>query len=217
WLLCSLRPLPLSFFSFNHTATTEIYTLSLHDALPISVELRLSKICRRLAQNLIGLTQLADLAFQRLELVGDLGRNTGTLAAVDLRLLHPLKQRLRHAADLLRNRNHRRPARGVIPLVIENHPYRAFADFRRELVRCLAHTGSTFSGVGASGKPGAVHFGQIGAVLAAAGEAHSVQAAAGRTGLRLERNCPTSCAPSSRDGRHAGRSPSWLQIGRAHV
>src|SRR5438132_7531763 len=26
----------LSVFSFNHTATTEIYTLSLHDALPIS-------------------------------------------------------------------------------------------------------------------------------------------------------------------------------------
>src|SRR5690349_23819268 len=30
-------PLPLSFFFFfNDTATTEIYTLSLHDALPIS-------------------------------------------------------------------------------------------------------------------------------------------------------------------------------------
>src|SRR5437016_10269015 len=28
---------PLSLFSFNDTATTEIYTLSLHDALPISV------------------------------------------------------------------------------------------------------------------------------------------------------------------------------------
>src|SRR2546428_9956765 len=27
----------LSFFFFNDTATTEIYTLSLHDALPISV------------------------------------------------------------------------------------------------------------------------------------------------------------------------------------
>src|SRR5690242_21449418 len=27
---------PLSFFSFNDTATPEIYTLSLHDALPIS-------------------------------------------------------------------------------------------------------------------------------------------------------------------------------------
>src|SRR2546430_9023220 len=29
-----------SFFFFNDTATTEIYTLSLHDALPISGELR---------------------------------------------------------------------------------------------------------------------------------------------------------------------------------
>src|SRR5712692_12017019 len=28
-----------NFFFFNHTATTEIYTLSLHDALPISQEL----------------------------------------------------------------------------------------------------------------------------------------------------------------------------------
>src|SRR5258707_15839684 len=28
----------LSFFFFNDTATTEIYTLSLHDALPISLE-----------------------------------------------------------------------------------------------------------------------------------------------------------------------------------
>src|SRR5215208_7725561 len=30
WLICSLF-----FFFFNDTATTEIYTLSLHDALPI--------------------------------------------------------------------------------------------------------------------------------------------------------------------------------------
>src|SRR5207244_13611932 len=28
----------LLFFFFNHTSTTEIYTLSLHDALPISVD-----------------------------------------------------------------------------------------------------------------------------------------------------------------------------------
>ncbi len=28
----------LLFFFFNDTATTEIYTLSLHDALPISIE-----------------------------------------------------------------------------------------------------------------------------------------------------------------------------------
>src|SRR2546430_11660243 len=31
-----------SFFFFNDTATTEIYTLSLHDALPISGEIELS-------------------------------------------------------------------------------------------------------------------------------------------------------------------------------
>src|SRR3989442_11638694 len=30
--------IPLSFFFFNDTATTEIYTLSLHDALPISLD-----------------------------------------------------------------------------------------------------------------------------------------------------------------------------------
>src|SRR5256885_11527637 len=33
-MLCAT--LPFSFFFFNDTATTEIYTLSLHDALPIS-------------------------------------------------------------------------------------------------------------------------------------------------------------------------------------
>src|SRR2546422_4329971 len=31
------RPPICSFFFFNDTATTEIYTLSLHDALPISI------------------------------------------------------------------------------------------------------------------------------------------------------------------------------------
>ena len=44
----------------------------------------------------------------------------------------------------------------MILLVIQDHPYRTHADLRRVLVRRLAHTGSTFSGVGASGKPGAV-------------------------------------------------------------
>src|SRR3989442_12390981 len=36
-----LTPRHLSFFFFNDTATTEIYTLSLHDALPISLNLGL--------------------------------------------------------------------------------------------------------------------------------------------------------------------------------
>src|SRR2546428_8492848 len=34
---CTRIPVLFSFFFFNDTATTEIYTLSLHDALPISV------------------------------------------------------------------------------------------------------------------------------------------------------------------------------------
>src|SRR5436190_15084289 len=33
------------FFFFNDTATTEIYTLSLHDALPISSLLRVARLC----------------------------------------------------------------------------------------------------------------------------------------------------------------------------
>src|SRR5438105_13541388 len=35
YTLCALLPLSISFFFFTDTATTEIYTLSLHDALPI--------------------------------------------------------------------------------------------------------------------------------------------------------------------------------------
>src|SRR2546427_5324293 len=35
------RPTSSFFFFFNDTATTEIYTLSLHDALPISFEAKL--------------------------------------------------------------------------------------------------------------------------------------------------------------------------------
>src|SRR5215204_7037839 len=34
-IFCLFLRLPLFFFFFNDTATTEIYTLSLHDALPI--------------------------------------------------------------------------------------------------------------------------------------------------------------------------------------
>src|SRR6185436_3557441 len=38
---------PPFFFFFNDTATTEIYTLSLHDALPISASLPAPTPCRR--------------------------------------------------------------------------------------------------------------------------------------------------------------------------
>src|SRR5256885_12625193 len=43
------------FFFFNDTATTEIYTLSLHDALPIWLINRLRDRCYRSRLNLIGL------------------------------------------------------------------------------------------------------------------------------------------------------------------
>src|SRR6202035_4557049 len=46
--------------------------------------------------------------------------------------------------------------RGMILLVLENQPNRARAHFRRKSVRCLACHRSTFSRLGASGKPGAV-------------------------------------------------------------
>src|SRR5258708_36682607 len=36
FFICHTSPSCFSFFFFNDTATTEIYTLSLHDALPIS-------------------------------------------------------------------------------------------------------------------------------------------------------------------------------------
>src|SRR3712207_9351615 len=41
----------MPFFFFNDTATTEIYTLSLHDALPISVQPRFhrGRVCRHTA------------------------------------------------------------------------------------------------------------------------------------------------------------------------
>src|SRR2546429_9954505 len=42
-----LRRMPCSFFFFNDTATTEIYTLSLHDALPISMTSEFSPHRRR--------------------------------------------------------------------------------------------------------------------------------------------------------------------------
>src|SRR5436309_11788123 len=41
YILMKLSQSYFYFFFFNDTATTEIYTLSLHDALPISLDLRL--------------------------------------------------------------------------------------------------------------------------------------------------------------------------------
>src|SRR5258708_8491295 len=53
------------FFFFNDTATTEIYTLSLHDALPISFSLWIRSSLIRLASSLIELLPNLE-AWQRL-------------------------------------------------------------------------------------------------------------------------------------------------------
>jgi hypothetical protein len=77
-------------------------------------------------------------------------------AAAAFGLLQPLIQRLRRVAYLARYRDDRRPPRRMLMLVIHHHPHRAGTHLRRKLVRCLARHGSTFPGVGASDKPGAV-------------------------------------------------------------
>jgi hypothetical protein len=46
-------------------------------------------------------------------------------------------------------------------LVLEDQANSAAANLRRKFVRRLAHGGSTFSGVGASGKHGAVHYPRV--------------------------------------------------------
>src|SRR2546429_8702879 len=52
-----------SFFFFNDTATTEIYTLSLHDALPISNRAELKPKDGRIQQTGIRLHETASLVF----------------------------------------------------------------------------------------------------------------------------------------------------------
>jgi hypothetical protein len=44
----------------------------------------------------------------------------------------------------------------MLTLVVENQPNGPFTHFWGKLVRCLAHDAPSYSGVGASGKPGAV-------------------------------------------------------------
>jgi len=58
------------------------------------------KICGRFAQDLVGLLQFADLAFQSLHLLGLFGRDATALASINFDLLDPLVQRLRRTADL---------------------------------------------------------------------------------------------------------------------
>jgi hypothetical protein len=70
-----------------------------------------AKYADYLAQDLVGLPELPVLPLQGLQLLGDLGGKAGADAAVHLRLLHPLIERLSRAADLGRDRGNRRRSR----------------------------------------------------------------------------------------------------------
>ncbi len=73
-------------------------------------------------------------------------------------LSEPLVQRLWHAADLRRGRHDRRPVAVMLPLIVQNHPPGTRAHLRGIPVRCVADDAPSYSGVGASGKPGAVQY-----------------------------------------------------------
>src|SRR5437868_10673494 len=93
-----------------------------------AVELRQGKIRRCLAQDLVRLAQLAVLAFERLDALALVRCRPRPDALVTLSLPHPVAQCLARAADLLGNRVDCRPLRGVLALVIQDHPNRAGTD-----------------------------------------------------------------------------------------
>jgi len=105
-------------------------------------QLRLGKISRCFAQDLIRLPEFSVLALKRLQLLSDIRGNTSPLATVDLGLLDPVQQRVCRAADLCGNRLARRPTRGIIALVIQDQSHGALAHFGGKLVRRFARHGS---------------------------------------------------------------------------
>lgn len=107
-------------------------------------------------KDLVGLTQLTEVAFQRLQLVDHIAWDPDALAAAPLCLLPPLVKRLRWATNLVGNRQHGRPARRIFDLAIQYNPHRTGVNLGRQLIRYLAQKDSAYSKVGASGKCGAI-------------------------------------------------------------
>src|SRR6476659_5297710 len=93
------------------------------------------QICAGLAQDLVGLAQLAVLALQRLQAFTIIRRNPGLLVLVGLSLVHPPPQRLCCAADLRRNRHDRCPLRGMLAPMFDYHPDGALPNFGRKMWR----------------------------------------------------------------------------------
>ena len=74
------------------------------------------KISASLTQDLVGLTKLAVVPLQGLELGGHVRVQARLAPAVSLGLLHPFMQRLRSATDLARNEDQRCPTRRMFML-----------------------------------------------------------------------------------------------------
>src|SRR5260370_27833287 len=104
------------FFFFNDTATTEIYTLSLHDALPISGE----KCCDLWARGLQLECQKPDFRLIQLRLVqesqSEIGRATSELQShlnLVCRLLLEKKKKQHRCTCLTRSPNTRQVTHNI--------------------------------------------------------------------------------------------------------
>lgn len=106
---------------------------------------RQSKIYRRFAKDLVCLLERAHFAFQSLHLLGVFGRDPATVACINLNLLDPFVQKLRRTADVRRDRQDYRPPAVMLPLIVQNQPYSAFAHFWGILVCGLVHDAPSYS------------------------------------------------------------------------
>src|SRR5260221_10777329 len=73
----------LFFFFFNDTATTEIYTLSLHDALPICATLTSPEYCSRLMLLLAQARGQVGVEITEEEMVGDVEAIRRAIGQID--------------------------------------------------------------------------------------------------------------------------------------
>jgi hypothetical protein len=84
----------------------------------------------RFTQDLIGAAQFLHLALEQLQALSVItGLRRWSRSSARL-LTAPAAQRIRRAADLPRNRGHRRPLRHVIAPVLADHTYSPVPDFR---------------------------------------------------------------------------------------
>ncbi len=115
-------------------------------------------MCCRL-QNVVGTAQLSVLTLQPFQLTQLLGRRTRPDTPIRLGPPNPQTYRLGFRPQLFSDRTDRLPLRGVLVLVIEDHPHRTLTHLFGILPTMLfliLHS-SILSKSGASTKPGAIH------------------------------------------------------------